>query len=153
LAEPMTVGDPLNPALRRRLTIIAPVSLRFIAGVQLFSPGAARTVVVEVTAARAGAAGTLHLDTPAGWTVPPGSQRFRLGVPGEHERFTFTVTAPPRPMTAALGASVEINGRRFAQQRVEVRYDHLPLQLLQPPAHARGRALDLAIRGHRVRYL
>jgi LmbE family N-acetylglucosaminyl deacetylase len=151
--EPMTVGDPLNPALRRRLTIIAPVSLRFIAGVQLFSPGAARTVVVEVTAARAGAAGTLHLDTPAGWTVTPGSQRFRLGVPGEYARFTFTVTAPPRPMTAALGASVEINGRRFAQQRVEVRYDHLPLQLLQPLARAKVLVLDLATRGHRVGYL
>ena len=151
--EPMTPADPLNPALRRRLTVIAPVSLRFIAGVQLFSPGAARTVAVEVTAARAGAAGTLRLDTPAGWTVTPGSQRFRLGAPGEHARFTFTVTAPARLMTAALGASVEINGRRFTQQRVEVRYDHLPLQLLQPPAHAKILALDLAIRGHRVGYL
>ena len=151
--EPMTVGDPLNPALRRRLTIIAPVSLRFTAGVQLFSPGAARTVVVEVTAARAGAAGTLHLDTPAGWAVTPGSQRFRLGVPGEHARFTFTVTAPPRAMTAALGASVEINGRRFVQQRVEIRYHHLPLQLLQPLARAKVLVLDLATRGHRVGYL
>jgi hypothetical protein len=151
--EPMAVGDPVKPALRRRLTIIAPVSLRFIAGVQLFSPGAARPVAVEVTAARAGTSGTLHLDTPTGWTVTPASQRFRLGAPGEHARFTFTVTAPPRPMTAALGASVEINGRRFAQQRVEVRYDHLPLQLLQPPAHAKVLALDLATRGHRVGYL
>lgn len=151
--EPMSVGDPVKPARRRRLTIIAPVSLRFIAGVQLFSPGAARPVAVEVTAARAGASGTLHLGTPAGWTVTPASQRFRLGAPGEHARFTFTVTAPPRPMTAALGASVEINGRRFAQQRVEVRYDHLPLQLLQPPARAKVLALDLATRGHRVGYL
>jgi hypothetical protein len=108
---------------------------------------------VEVTAARAGASGTLHLGTPAGWTVTPASQRFRLRAPGGHARFTFTVTAPPRPMTAALGASVEINGRRFAQQRVEVRYDHLPLQLLQPPARAKVLALDLATRGHRVGYL
>jgi LmbE family N-acetylglucosaminyl deacetylase len=148
--EPMTLADP---ALRRRLTIIAPVSLRFVAGVQLFRPGAARLVVVEVTGARAGAAGTVHLDTPAGWTVAPDSHRFRLGTPGEHALFTFTVTAPPRPMTAAVGASVEIDGRRFARQRVEVRYDHLPLQLLQPPARAKVLALDLATRGHRVGYL
>ena len=151
--EPMTIADPVNPALRRRFSIIAPVSLRFIAGVQLFSPGAARPVAVDVTAARAGAAGTLHLDTPAGWTVTPGSQRLRFGAPGEHARFTFTVTAPPRSMTTSLGASVEINGRRFTQQRVEVRYDHLPLQLLQPPARARALVLDLATRGHRVGYV
>src|SRR5262249_18493037 len=126
-AEPMTPADPANSGLRRRLTIIAPVSLRFIAGVHLFLPGATRPVVVEVTAARAGSAGTLQLDAPAGWTVTPGSQRLRLGLAGEHARFTFTVTAPPRPVTAALGASAEINGRRFDQQRVEVRYEHLPL--------------------------
>jgi hypothetical protein len=151
--EPMTVADPARPALRRRLTIIAPVSLRFTAGVHLFSPGAARPVAVEVIAARAGAAGTLHLDTPAGWTVTPASQRFRLGVPGEQARFTFTVTAPSRPATAGLGARVEINGRRFVEQRVEVRYDHVPLQVLQPPARAKVLSLDLATRGHRVGYL
>jgi hypothetical protein len=56
-------------------------------------------------------------------------------------------------MTAALGASVEINGQRFDQERVEVRYDHLPLQLLQPPARARAVSLELATRGRHVGYL
>jgi hypothetical protein len=48
---------------------------------------------------------------------------------------------------------VEINGRRFNQQRIEVRYDHLPLQLLQPPASARAVSLELATRGRHVGYL
>src|SRR5436190_9073164 len=51
--EPMPAADPARPALRRRLTVIAPVSLRFTAGVRLFAPGAARQVTVELTAARA----------------------------------------------------------------------------------------------------
>ena len=131
-------GSRPRPALRRRLEVIAPVSLRFIAGVRLFAPGAARPVTVELTAARARAVGTVQLDAPAGWIVTPASQPFRLAAPGAHARFTFTVTAPPQLATAPLGASVEINGRRFNQQRIEVRYDHLPLQLLQPPARARG---------------
>jgi LmbE family N-acetylglucosaminyl deacetylase len=151
--EPMTPEDSAHPGLRRRLTVIAPASLRFIAGVRLFGPGTARPVVVEVTAARAGGAGTVQLDAPPGWTVTPGTQRFRLAVPGEHARFTFTVTAPPHPVTATLGASVEINGRRFDQQRVEVRYDHLPLQVLQPSARARALSLELATRGHQVGYV
>lgn len=149
--EPMTAAD--NAGLRRRLTVIAPVSLRFLAGVQLFQPGATRPVVVEVTAARTGSAGTVQLDAPAGWTVTPGSQRFRPGAAGEHARFTFSVTAPPRVVTAALGASVEINGRRFDQQRVEVRYAHLPLEVLQPSARAKALSLELATRGHNVGYL
>jgi len=151
--EPMTAAGPANPGLRRRLTVIAAVSLRFVAGVQLFQPGATRPVVVEVTAARAGSAGTVQLDAPASWTVTPGSQRFRLGAAGEHAQFTFTVTAPPRPVTAALGASVEINRWRFDQQRVEVRYDHLPLQVLQPSARAKALSLELATRGHWIGYV
>src|SRR5256884_5092602 len=149
----MPAGDPARPALRRRLTVIAPVSLRFIAGVRLFAPGVARPVTVELTAARARAAGTVQLDAPAGWAVTPASQPFRLAAPGEHARFTFTVTAPTQLAVAPLGASVEVNGRRFDQQRVEVRYDHLPLQLLQPPAHARAMSLELATRGRHVGYL
>src|SRR2546428_59391 len=144
--EPMPAADPAKPVLRRRLEVIAPVSLRVIAGVRLFAPRAARPVTVELTAARARAAGTLQLDAPAGWTVTPASQPFRLAAPGEHARFTFTVTAPAQLATAPLGASVEINGRRFNQQRVEVRYDHLPLQLLQPPARAKAVSLELATR-------
>jgi hypothetical protein len=151
--EPMAAEDPVRPGLRRRLEVIAPVSLRFIAGVRLFAPGAARPVTVELTAARARTAGTVQLDAPAGWTVTPTALPFRLAAPGEQARFSFTVTAPARLATAPLGASVEINGRRFDQQRVEIRYDHLPLQLLQPPARARAVSLQLATRGRHVGYL
>ena len=151
--EPRPAADPAAPALRRRLDVIAPVSVRFIAGVRLFAPGAARPVTVDLTAARARAAGTVRLDAPAGWVVTPASQPFRLAAPGAHARFTFTVTAPPQLATAPLGASVEINGQRFNQQRIEVRYDHLPLQLLQPPASAHAVSLELATRGRHVGYL
>ena len=151
--EPRPAADPARPALRRRLEVIAPVSVRFVAGVRLFAPGAARPVTVDLTAARARAVGTVQLDAPAGWIVTPASQPFRLAAPGAHARFTFTVTAPPHLATAPLGASVGINGQRFNQQRIEVRYDHLPLQLLQPPAHARAVSLELATRGRHVGYL
>jgi hypothetical protein len=151
--EAMPAADPARPMLRRRLDVVAPVSVRFVAGVQLFAPGAVRPVTVELTAARARAAGTVQLDAPAGWTVRPASQPFRLAVPGERARFTFTVTAPAQLAIAPLGASVEINGRRFNQQRVEIRYDHLPLQLLQPPARAKAVSLELATRGRHVGYV
>ena len=42
--EAMPAVDPATPALRRRLEVIAPVSLRFVTGVRLFAPGTARPV-------------------------------------------------------------------------------------------------------------
>jgi len=151
--EPRPAADPAQPALSRRLEVIAPVSLRFVPGVRLFAPGAARPVTVELTAARARAAGAVQLGAAAGWTVTPASQPFRLAAAGEQARFTFTVTAPAQLGPAALGASVEINGRRFDQERVEVRYEHLPLEILQPPAHAKAVVLELSTRGRHVGYL
>jgi LmbE family N-acetylglucosaminyl deacetylase len=152
--EPVpTAADSANAAMRRRLDVIPPVSLRFASGVQLFAPGAARPVTVELTAARARAAGTVQLDAPTGWKVSPASRPFRLAAAGERARITFTVTAPGEPATAQLEASVKINGARFNHQRVELRYDHIPFQLLQPAASLNAVSLDLAIRGRHVGYL
>jgi len=152
--EPVEVTpDPTKGGIDRRLDVIAPVSLKFASDVRLFAPGAARPVEVEVTAFRAGTAGTLQLDAPAGWKVTPATQSFRLKAIGDRARFTFTVTAPPQAATAGITARAEINGARYASQRVEIRYDHIPPQLLQPPARLKAVSLDLAIRGHRVGYV
>src|SRR2546426_6842338 len=63
--EPMPAAGPAKPALRRRLEVIAPVSLRFIAGVRPLAPRAARPVTVGLTAAPARAARTVERDAPA----------------------------------------------------------------------------------------
>src|SRR5207247_3654795 len=45
------------------------------------------------------------------------------------------------------------SGGHVTPTRVEVRYDHLPLQLLQSPARAKAISLELATRGRHVGYL
>ena len=137
----------------RRLQVIPPVSLRFAAPVELFAPGAPRPVSVEVTAARARVAGVVQLKAPSGWTISPGSQPFRLAGPTDRAHVAFTVTPPAGPTTGSVEAGVEIDGMRFNQQRIEVRYEHLPFQLLHPPATLKALSLDLAVRGRRVGYL
>jgi LmbE family N-acetylglucosaminyl deacetylase len=151
--EPVQAAGPANATMRRRLDVIPPVSLRFVSGVHLFAPGAARPVAVELTTARASVAGTVQLEGPTGWRITPASQPFHLAGAGEHARFTFTVTAPAQLATATLEASVEVNGARFNTQRIELRYDHIPFQLLQPVARLKAVSLDLAIRGRHIGYL
>ena len=149
--EPLAATEAGKPG--RRLAIISPVSLRFGSSVALFTPGAKKSVEVEITTARAGAAGTLSIDSPAGWTVSPASQPFKLANAGEKMRLTFAVTAPAQPASGNFLAIAEMDGARFSNQRVEIRYDHIPLQLLQPAARLRVAAFDFAIRGKSVGYL
>ena len=74
--EPVRIiGDRVKGEIRQRLEVIPPVSLSFPEDLALFAPGTAKPVVVEVTSARAGATGTLHLEAPADWKVTPASVR------------------------------------------------------------------------------
>lgn len=137
----------------RRLDVVAPVSIRMDAGVMLVAPGRSHPVTVEISAARAAATGALRLDVPGGWSVAPAAQAFRLTQAGDKAAFTFTVTAPSAGGTGWLNAFAEVGGRRYSHQRIELRYDHLPPQLLQPPARARLLSADVAIKGKTVGYL
>jgi len=152
--EPVQViGDRVKGEIRQRLEVIPPVSLNFPEDLALFAPGAAKSVVVEVTSARAGATGTLHLETPTGWKVTPATYNFSLTNYNEQARFTFTITAPTNTTTAKLLAAAEIDEKTYHNRHVEIHHDHIPSILLQPPAQFKALSINLATRGHQIGYL
>jgi LmbE family N-acetylglucosaminyl deacetylase len=150
--EPVFVARTEQGEQRRRLDVIPPVSLAFSSEIFFLPPGAAKDVTVEITAARAGA-GTLRLRAPEGWIVAPTAQDFTLAQADAKARFTFRLTAPAGGGSGKIAAEAEIGGRIYSTKREELRYAHLPLLLLQPPATARVASFDLAIRGKKVGYL
>ena len=123
--EPMPAADPATPALRRRLEVIAPVSLRFIAGVRLLRAAPARPVTVELTAARARAAGTVQARRiAAGWSVTPASQPFLTRRSRARARALHLHRDRRAAAARDRAARRERGGQRPAlsnQQRVEVR--------------------------------
>ncbi len=152
--EPVqVVGDRVKGEVRQRLEVIPPVSLNFPEDLALFAPGTSKPVVVEVTSARAGATGTLRLEAPADWKVTPASYPFSLTNYHELGRFTFTITAPTTSTTAKILASVDIDGKTYHNQHVEIHHDHIPAILLQPPAEFKALSIELATRGHQIGYL
>jgi hypothetical protein len=140
-------GESLAPE------IVTPVALSFASAVELFTPGSARAVVVEVVAERAGQAGALRLEAPQGWAVSPATQAFQLSAPGDKASFTFTVTAPAAASTAQISALADIGDGHFGSGRISIRYSHIPPLLLQPRARLKAVCLELSIRGRNVGYL
>jgi LmbE family N-acetylglucosaminyl deacetylase len=159
--ETIVVADqPMNVAKnsageeeRRRLDVITPVSLHFSSDVSLFAPGSSHPVEIEITAARANSKGTLRLDIPPDWKVSPATQNFALAKAGNKTQLKFTVTAPAKPTTAKFGASAEVNGVHYQNDRMAIHYAHIPLQLLQPSAALKCVSLDLAVHGKNIGYL
>jgi LmbE family N-acetylglucosaminyl deacetylase len=145
--------EPRQAGTDRRLDVIPPVALKFDAEVKVFAPGSSRTVEVEVTAFRANSAGTLSLRAPDDWKVAPSSQPFHLTDVESKARFTFTVTAPARPVTATLTANAKVGAATFSNERIQIAYKHIPVLLLQPPAQLKAASFDLAIRGSKIGYV
>jgi LmbE family N-acetylglucosaminyl deacetylase len=151
----VVVDEPVSTAdggKQRKLAIVAPVALSFGTTVSLFKPGASKSIEIEIKSERAAAEGILRLKAPTGWSVSPAQQLFKLSKAGDKTRAAFTVT-PPRSGSGSLDAVAEVGGQQFSNQRIEIRYDHIPLQLLQPPAKIKVAAFDFAIRGKAVGYL
>jgi LmbE family N-acetylglucosaminyl deacetylase len=152
--QPMNVAKNSSGAEeRRKLDVIPPVSLHFNSEVSLFAPGSSHPVEIEVTAARANSKGTLQLEIPPDWKVTPAKQDFALANAGVKTELKFTVTAPPKPNTAKFGASAEVNGVHYQDDRVVIHYAHIPLQLLQPTAALKCVSLDLAVHAKNIGYL
>lgn len=137
----------------RRLDVISPVVLSFANEVQLFAPGASKPVEVEVAAYRPVANGTLRLDAPTGWKVVPVSQPFKLAAVGDKIKLGFTITAPAQPASTNITAHAIVNGVDYSNERIVIKYDHIPVQLLQPSARFKAVALTMAIKGKKVGYL
>jgi LmbE family N-acetylglucosaminyl deacetylase len=147
--EPIQPGTPFP----RRLDVISPVSLKFASEVRLFAPGTQRPVEVQVLAARPSVSGTVQLEVPSGWKVVPETQPFKLSQGGDYATVTFMVTAPPQPAKVSLSVKAQINDATYTNDRLEIKYPHIPLQLLQPDARLKAVSLNLAIRGQKIGYL
>ena len=149
--EPMQVtSDQSGKETRRKLDVIPPVSLRFDSEVALLAPRSSHALEVEVIAARANASGTVRLELPPGWKAVPAIQNFQLKNAGDKIPLDFTISAPAQPATAKIGAVAEVGGQSYRNDRAEISYSHIPLQLLQPVAKLKVVSLDLQIRGKKI---
>jgi len=136
-----------------QLVVIPPVFVTFTSGVRLFAPGSERTVEVRATASRPDVAGTLSLDVPTGWSVSPLSQPFTLKSAGDQATVAVTVKAPAKLDSVELGVAASVGGRAYDARRIDIRYDHIPHQVLQPTARMRAVSVDLKTTGQRIGYI
>lgn len=151
--EPRHTEPGQADAKPRRLDVIPPVALEFASEVFYVAPGATKEVTLTLSAARAHAHGTVRLELPAGWSVAPATREFQLAAAGDQARVTFTLTAPSTASRGWVNAVATLGGHDYSHQRIALRYAHLPVQLLQPPARARLATFELGTSGKNIGYL
>src|SRR5262249_4193097 len=121
--QKLTISDaPLAPAKKdneqqRPLEVVSPVSLSFNFEVQLFKPGAARPVEVEIAGVRKNGSEKLSLNPPGEGHADPQPQPFFLEKVGARKKLPFPVTPPPQAASASIAAVAEVAGKNYDNRR------------------------------------
>jgi LmbE family N-acetylglucosaminyl deacetylase len=109
----------------------------------------ARDLRVTVTnAAREPGSGAVRLELPAGWTTSPRTAPIRFSR-GEDEaqtvRFTIEPPASVKPGEYRVTAIMQADGQQFRSGYQVVEYPHITRRLLDLPAEARLKVIDVKV--------
>jgi len=130
--------------LTRPVIVEPAVALQLAGEALLFPNPSPKNLELQVQANVADAAGSVRIQTPAGWSVTPASQDFRLAGAGQESVLSFQLTPPTgnperqrgdqTEEKGVLEASAQVNGRPVAVGMQTISYSHIPPQVLFPPA-------------------
>ena len=143
--------DPIQGERYRRVEVLPVVTLDPRGELLLFPDATPRPLTVTLRSVP-GAAGTVSLDVPAGFTFSPAAVPFQIEAGGEAV-VTFRVTPPPGAATGKLVAFAMVGGERFDRGVRRVDHAHIPIQTWLPPAEVRLTRVDVLHSRHRIGYV
>jgi len=145
--------DPVKGEVIQPFSIAPPVTVNFMEKIQVFADESPRSVIVVVKSDRDAVTGTLKLDAPKGWTVTPDYVPIKLELKGEEQQISFALKPPVNADEAHIRAVARVNGQDYSMERVTIDYDHIPTQILLPPAQAKVVKLDIIAGGMNIGYI
>jgi LmbE family N-acetylglucosaminyl deacetylase len=145
--------DPVEGEIYTPFKIIPPVFVNLAEKVLMFADDKPKQLVVTVKAGKENINGRVSLEMPAGWRAEPASEAFNLTAKEESKTFIFRVSPPAGQSEGTLRATVLANGQTYNQSLETINYDHIPVQLVFPPATAQIARLDLKKSGDRIGYI
>lgn len=146
--------DPVMGEQYRPFEIIPPVTVNMTNNVWIFSDADARDVTVTVrSSGNEPENGDASLKLPAGWKSEPASIHFTLPKRDAEQQVVFRVTPPKEESVGTMQAMAILNGRTYSRSIQTISYDHIPTQVLLPPAEARVVRIDLKENNGTIGYI
>ncbi|MFX1708451.1 PIG-L family deacetylase [Chitinophaga sp. CC14] len=147
--------DPVKGELYQPLVIAPPVVADLSNQVYIFTDTKAQSVPVKLRAMADNTQGTVRLQLPAGFT-DGNSQPFSLKQKGDEVELRFDIK-PVKGVAENHADTFTVvmtcNGKEYTQSLQQIRYDHIPVITLFPPAQARLVSVNLKHNGNRLGYI
>ncbi|MGB8705774.1 MAG: LmbE family protein, partial [Gillisia sp.] len=146
-------NDPVKGEIHQPLEILPPVSLSIKDEVLMFADTSAKTVAVKITSEKDGISGKIHLKIAEGWKVSPETTSFDLKEKGASAVVNFKVISPSQPGSSEMQPVIEMDGKQYTDEVINLDYGYIPVQTLVLPAKAKLVKLDIAKKGKNIAYI
>jgi len=146
-------SKPDKGELYRPFEIIPEVSVKIVEKVIIFENDKQKEIPVTIKAGRDNLEGFVSMDYPKDWSVYPDKQKFSIANKGQGQTLLFIVTPPKFQSEGKLIPKVNIEGKIYSKELVEINYSHIPFQTVLLPSESKIVRLDIQKRGENIGYI
>lgn len=146
-------NSPEDGETYRPFEITPEVFVNFTEKVHIFGSDLSKKVRVIVKAGANNQKGTISIPVKEGWKVTPEFFSFELKDKNASKEFDFEVTPPKNASEIILTPEARIDGKIYNKQLIEIKYDHIPMQLVLMTAESKMVKVNIARAGNNIAYI
>ncbi|AXT55023.1 PIG-L family deacetylase [Aquimarina sp. MMG015] len=146
-------NDPVKGEVYKPFEIIPTVSASIKDKVIIYANNPSKQIPVTLKSSEPNIKGTISLKRPEGWKVSPEKIDFKLAQKGEEKTVIFTLTAPQNQSEGYISPQVNINGKTYSDEIININYDHIPYQTVVLPSETKVVRLDIKKKGQNIGYI
>lgn len=146
-------NDPRSGETYQPFIITPPVYLNLLEKVMVFAGEEPKELSVLVKAGKSDLEGNVTLDLPEGWRAEPDSFSFVLALKDQEASFTFRIYPPEDQSKGNMTAVATFDGKQYDKSIVTIDYEHIPTQILFPPAEVTLVKLNIEKEGNLIGYI
>ncbi len=146
-------NDPVKGEVYQPFEVLPEVSASFPEKVHIFADGNMQKIAIKVKALKDNLKGKLTFCLPNDWSVSPETIDFSLVQKGAEQSFQFEVTPPENQSEGLIAPIVEIEGKAYTDELVEIDYNHIPFQSIVMPSEAKVVRLNIQKKGQVIGYI
>jgi LmbE family N-acetylglucosaminyl deacetylase len=146
-------SKPDKGELYRPFEIIPEVSAHINDDVYIFENDQQKDIAVVVKAGRDNLEGFVSMNLPDDWSAYPEMQKITIDNKGETQTLVYTVIPPKNQSEGFISPIVNINGKEYTKELIEIDYSHIPFQTVLMPSESKIVRLDIQKRGENIAYI
>lgn len=146
-------SKPDKGELYRPFEIIPEVSASISDKVFIFENDQQKEIEVTAKAGRDAIEGYVQMAYPNDWNVYPQKQKIEIVNKGDIQKVVFTVIPPKNQSEGLITPMVNINGKYYTDELIEIDYSHIPYQTVLMPSVSKVVRLDIDKHGNNIGYI